>query len=65
MIARKTGISKTRISELCNNPSAQLKVKELCVIALAMEVEPGELLHWVCRHLNQDVNGKLDSSQVL
>jgi putative transcriptional regulator len=52
LISRKTGISKTRLNELCNNPSTQLKVRELYLIAVAIEVVPDELMLWVCKGLN-------------
>ena len=48
-VARKTGISKTRLSELANNPSTKLRVDELYLIALAIGVEPCEVLKEVCR----------------
>ena len=43
-IAKKTCISKSRISELTLNPSTQLRAKELYLIALAIDVNPGEVL---------------------
>ena len=50
-IAKKTGISKSRISELTLNPSTQLRVRELYLIALAIDVDPGEMLKEVCKEL--------------
>ena len=50
-VARKTGISKTRLSELSNNPNTKLRVDELYLIALAIDVDPGEVLMEVCRNL--------------
>lgn len=47
MIARKTGISSTRLSELCNKSSAQLRVKELYAIAVAIQAPPGEMFEWI------------------
>jgi len=43
MLAKK-GISTTRLSELSNNETTQLRVKELYLIALALEVPAGEVL---------------------
>ena len=43
-VARKTGLSKPRLSELTLNPSAKLRADELYLIALAIGVKPGELL---------------------
>lgn len=50
-VARKTGISKTRLSELSNNKSTKLRVDELYLIALAIDVDPCELLKDICKHL--------------
>jgi len=50
-ISRKTGISKSRLSELSMNPTAKLRVDELYLIALAIDAQPGELLTYLCRDL--------------
>lgn len=50
-VARKTGISKTRLSELSNNTSTKLRVDELYLIALAIDVDPCEVLKEVCKEL--------------
>lgn len=50
-VSRKSGISKTRLSELANNPNTQLRVKELYLIALAIDVDSCELLNEVCKEL--------------
>jgi len=50
-IAKKTGISKSRISELTLNPSTQLRVRELYLIALAIDADPGEVLKEICNDL--------------
>jgi DNA-binding Xre family transcriptional regulator len=50
-VSRKTGISKTRLSELTNNTSTKLRVDELYLIALAIDVDPCEVLKEVCRDL--------------
>ncbi len=50
-IARKTGISKSRLSELSNNPNTNLKATELYLIALALDVDPLEILGFVCEGL--------------
>ncbi|HPM31313.1 MAG TPA: helix-turn-helix transcriptional regulator [Chryseolinea sp.] len=47
-ISRKTGISKTRLSELSNNASTKLRADELYLIALATESDPSEVLEFVC-----------------
>ena len=51
-VARKTGISKTRLSELANNTSTKLRVDELYLIALAIDVDPCEVLNEVCKDLS-------------
>jgi putative transcriptional regulator len=56
-IAKKTGISKSRISELTLNPSTQLRVRELYLIALAIDADPGEVLKEICKDLKLS-NGK-------
>lgn len=50
-VSRKTGISKTRLSELSNNLSTKLKVDELYLIALAIDVEPAQILNEICKGL--------------
>lgn len=50
-VSRKTGISKTRLSELTNNASTKLRADELYLIALAIDVDPCELLKEVCKDL--------------
>lgn len=44
-ISRRTGISKSRLSELSMNPTAKLRADELYLIALAIDVDPGEILN--------------------
>lgn len=39
-VTRKTGISKTRLSELANNTSTKLRVDELYLITLAIDIDP-------------------------
>jgi len=48
-VSRKTGISKTRLSELANNKNTKLRADELYLIALAIDVEPCEVLKEVCK----------------
>jgi len=50
-VARKTGISKTRLSELSNNLRTKLRADELYLIALAIDVKPDEVLNEVCKEL--------------
>lgn len=50
-VARKTGISKTRLSELSNNESTKLRADELYLIALAIDVDPCEVLKEVGKNI--------------
>ena len=43
-ISRKAGISASRLSELTLNENTHLRAKELYLIALAIDVDPCELL---------------------
>lgn len=54
-VSRKTGISKTRLSELTNNSSTKLRVDELYLIALAIDVDPCEMLKEVCKELKLEI----------
>jgi DNA-binding Xre family transcriptional regulator len=50
-VSRKTGISTSRLTELSRNKSTKLRVDELYLIALAIDVPPEEILNKVCGHL--------------
>jgi transcriptional regulator with XRE-family HTH domain len=50
-VSRKTGISPSRLSELALNESTNLKAEELYLIALAIDVEPIEILEVVYKDL--------------
>jgi len=50
-ISRRTGISKSRLSQLTSNETTKLRVDELYLIGLAMDVDPCEVLKEVCGHL--------------
>lgn len=54
-VVRKTGISKTRLSELSNNKSTKLRVDELYLISLAIDVAPCDVLNEVCNRLKLKV----------
>tara|TARA_B100000378_G_C17710677_1_gene295064 strand:- start:242 stop:463 length:222 start_codon:yes stop_codon:yes gene_type:complete len=43
MVSKRTGISQARLSQLSLNPSTKLRADELYLIALAIDVEPGEI----------------------
>lgn len=44
-VSRRTGISTSRLSELSLKESAHLRAKELYLIALAIDVDPCEVLN--------------------
>lgn len=43
-VARKTGLSRARMNELTLHERSHLRAEELCLIALAIGVNPCELL---------------------
>ncbi len=43
MVSRRTGISQARLSQLSSNKSTKLRADELYLIALAIDVDPGEI----------------------
>lgn len=47
-VATQAGLRKTRLNQLINNPSTKLLAEELYAIAVAIGVDPGELLEYVC-----------------
>lgn len=51
LVARRTGLSKVRVLELCSNEKTKLKASELYLIAKAIEVTPCELLEEICGDL--------------
>ncbi|APU11536.1 DNA-binding protein [Cellulophaga lytica] len=50
-VARRTGISTSRLSELSLNDSTRFTVEELYLIALAIDTKPAMVLEEVCKHL--------------
>ncbi len=52
-VSRKTGISKARLSELTLKETAKLRAEELYLISLAIEVDPCQLLAFVCDGLKK------------
>lgn len=50
-VARKTGLSSPRISELTLNPKTKLTAAELYLIAKAIDEDPCKLLEYVCQDL--------------
>ena len=50
-VARRTGISTSRLSELSLNESTRFTVEELYLIALAIDIKPALVLEEVCKNL--------------
>jgi hypothetical protein len=50
-VSTRTGISRSRISELTLNENTHLRAKELYLIALAIDVDPCELLKAICKNV--------------
>ena len=44
MVSRRTGISQARLSQLSLNETTKLRADELYLIALAIDVDPGEMM---------------------
>ena len=44
MVSRRTGISQARLSQLSSNETTKLRAEELYLIALAIDIDPGEML---------------------
>ena len=51
-VARKTGLSTYRLSQLSINPKSHLRVEELYLIALAIETPAIELLEFICKNVS-------------
>ena len=55
-ISKKTGISKSRMSELTLNASTQLRARELYLIALALDVDPCEMIKEIFKGVKFEEN---------
>lgn len=53
-VSRKTGIRKSRLSNLSRKEDANLKAKELYLISKAIDVDPKEILEKIYGHLKLD-----------
>ena len=52
MVSRRTGISQSRLSQLCSNASTKLRADELYLIALAIDIDPGEMFKEIFKGLH-------------
>jgi len=50
-ISRRAGISKSRLTQLTCNESTKLRADELYLIALAIDMDPGEMLKELFKNL--------------
>ncbi len=50
-VARRTGISKSRLSQLTSNDTTKLRADELYLIALAIDIDPGEMFKEIFKEL--------------
>lgn len=55
-VARKTGLSRARMNELTLNERSHLRAEELYLIALAVGVDPCELLETLYGGLKLKIN---------
>lgn len=51
-IFRKTSIKESRLSLLSNDASTKLTAEELYLIALAIDVDPGEIIRVICQEIS-------------
>lgn len=51
MVSRRTGISQARLSQLSSNGSTKLRADELYLIALAIDIAPGEMFEEIFKDL--------------
>ena len=51
MVSRRTGISQARLSQLSSNESTKLRADELYLIALAIDMDPGEMFKEIFKDL--------------
>ena len=51
MVSRRTGISQSRLSQLSSNEATKLRADELYLIALAIDVDPGDMFKEIFRDL--------------
>lgn len=50
-VSVKTGISKTRMTRLTTQPNSHLRASELYLVALAIEVDPCDMLKFLSKEL--------------
>ncbi|MGY3055424.1 DNA-binding Xre family transcriptional regulator [Pedobacter sp. UYEF25] len=51
LVSQKTGISITRLARLSTQANSHLRVDELYLVALAIEVNPNDILEYLTKDL--------------
>ena len=51
LVSRRTGISQARLSQLSSNESTKLRADELYLIALAIDIDPGEMFKEIYKEM--------------
>tara|TARA_R100000789_G_C2905980_1_gene121821 strand:- start:206 stop:421 length:216 start_codon:yes stop_codon:yes gene_type:complete len=54
-VSRKTGIRKSRLSQLSNDEKSNLKAEELYLISKAIDANPNEILEKIYSHLKLNI----------
>ncbi|PKP21077.1 MAG: DNA-binding protein [Bacteroidetes bacterium HGW-Bacteroidetes-21] len=55
MVSRRTGISQARLSQLTSNESTKLRADELYLIALALDVDSGEMFKEIFKSIKLEM----------
>ena len=58
MVSRRTEISQARLSQLSSNETTKLRAEELYLIALAIDIDPGEMLKAIFKELKLEGKNK-------
>lgn len=54
-IARRTGITKQRLTRLSRETNIRILASEVYLIAITVGIDPGKLLDLLCKHLKSRV----------
>lgn len=55
MVSRRTGISQARLSQLTSNESTKLRADELYLIALAIDIDPCEVMKEIFQNIKIEI----------
>ena len=59
-IARRTGLSKSRVNQLISNESTKLEARELYLILLAINEDPGKIFNQLYKDLRLTTHESID-----